>query len=257
MSCDRMHMLIDRHADGELGTADADRVERHLVECDACASRHRELLDLRARIHDEVPYYRAPPDLRDRMHALARHTVGNAPPTTSSIVARWRWLLSGALAGAVAAMLGWTVTTAVVEHRATEDVAVASVAAHVRATLDQRLVEVASFDQHRVKPWLSARLDYSPPVRDFAEQGFPLIGARIETLDGHRTATLVYGYRLHTVDVFVRPLPAPAAASLRSVRGFNVAHAVGGEMDWLAVSDLNADELKAFVQKLATAASSQ
>jgi len=123
----------------------------------------------------------------------------------------------------------------------------------VHATLGNQQIQVASSDRHTVKPWLSARLDYSPPVRDFAQDGFPLVGGRIDYLDRHPVATLVYRVRNHTIDVYVRPETATrvAPSALRTIRGFNVAHATGSGMDWLAVSDVNADELTGFVQKLA------
>jgi anti-sigma factor RsiW len=154
-------------------------------------------------------------------------------------------------------LLAWVLGTAVLDWRANEDVAVEAVATHVRATLSDHLIEVASSDQHTVKPWLSARLDYSPPVRDLANEGFALIGGRLDTLDKQRVATLVYRYRLHTIDVFVRPESAHAPSALRSVRGFNVAHATGSGMDWFAVSDVSADVLTAFVQRLAREAAAQ
>jgi anti-sigma factor RsiW len=154
-------------------------------------------------------------------------------------------------------MLGWMLGTAVIDWHANEDVAVEAVAIHVRATLNDHLIEVASSDKHTVKPWLSARLDYSPPVQDLASEGFALSGGRLDTLDNHRVATLVYRHRLHTIDVFVRPEVAHAPSALRTVRGFNVAHATGAGMDWLAVSDVSADVLTEFIQRLAQEAASQ
>ena len=95
-------------------------------------------------------------------------------------------------------------------------------------------------------------VDYSPPVPDLQQEGFALIGGRLDNLDGHPVATLVYRIRDHNIDVFVRPESARTPpTALRTVRGFNVAHATGSGMDWLAVSDVNADVLSAFVQKLA------
>ena len=78
-----------------------------------------------------------------------------------------------------------------------------------------------------------------------------MTGGRLDTLDKQRVATLVYSYRLHTIDVFVRPESALRRSTLRTVRGFNVAHATGSGMDWLAVSDVSADVLTEFVQRLA------
>ena len=169
-------------------------------------------------------------------------------PRTSD---RWRWLAGGALAGCAITVLAWVLGTAVLHWRGNEDVGLEAVAAHSRATLGQHVIEIASADQHTVKPWLSARLDFSPPVPDLAHAGFPLLGGRLDYLDGHPVAVLVYGYRQHTIDVFVRPgLFRGAASALRSVRGFNVVRAIGSGMDWLAVSDVSADVLAQFVQRL-------
>jgi anti-sigma factor RsiW len=154
-------------------------------------------------------------------------------------------------------MLAWVLGTAVIDWRANEDVALEAVATHVRATLNNHLIEVASSDQHTVKPWLSARLDYSPPVQDLANEGFALSGGRLDTLGKQRVATLVYHHRQHTIDVFVRPEFVHAPSALRTVRGFNVAHATGSGMDWLAVSDISPDVLTEFVQRLAQKAASQ
>ena len=142
--------------------------------------------------------------------------------------------------------------TTVLAWRANEDFAVAAVATHVRATLGDHLIEVASSDRHTVKPWLSARLDYSPPVQDLANEGFALIGGRLDYLERRSIATLVYRYRQHTIDVFVRPETSHTPIwALRTVRGFNVARASGPSMHWLAVSDAEPAVLSAFVQRLA------
>jgi anti-sigma factor RsiW len=116
--------------------------------------------------------------------------------------------------------------------RANEDIAVEAVTSHVRATLGHQLIQVASSNQHTVKPWLSARLDYSPPVPDLKNEGFELVGGRVDYVDRHPVATLVYRIRDHNIDVFVRPESARAPpTALRTVRGFNVAHATGSGMD--------------------------
>ena len=141
-------------------------------------------------------------------------------------------------------MFAWFIGSAVLEWNVSNDVVVEAVTNHTRATLGNRLTEVASSDQHTVKPWLSARLDYSPPVQDLSAEGFPLAGGRLDYLDRHPVATLVYRYRQHTIDVFVRPVPGGAAptpsVTLATLRGFNVAHATGSGMEWWAVSDVSA-----------------
>ena len=253
MNCDEAGTLVARYADGEVDDLQGRSIEQHLRWCTACMAKHQAVLALRAQIRSEVPYFTTPPALRERMRSLLAdsHDVAPARPRPRPARDRWWWLTGGAFAGCAATMLAWFVGTAVVGLAASEDLAVEAVATHTRATLNNHLIEVASSDQHTVKPWLSARLDYSPPVRDFASEGFPLVGGRLDTLDTHHVATLVYRYRLHTIDVFVRPESTRAPSALRTLRGFNVAHATGSGMDWIAVSDVSPDVLTAFVQRVA------
>jgi len=256
MNCDEAGNLVARYADGEVDSLQRRSIERHLRGCASCAAKHQDVLALRTQIAADVPYFTATPALRERVRALLANAPDSAPSRPRPRRDRWRWLTGGALAGCAATVLAWVVGSAVIDWRANEDIAVEAVATHVRATLNNHLIEVASSDQHTVKPWLSARLDYSPPVQDLAKDGFALSGGRLDTLDKQRVATLVYRYRLHTIDVFVRPESAHAPSALRTVRGFNVVHATGSGMDWLAVSDVSPDVLTAFVQHLAAAAAS-
>ena len=257
MNCNEAVTLVAAYADGELDGLRGRSVEQHLRGCAACAAKRQDVLTLRAQIRAEVPYFTAPPALHTRVRALLADAERVSPARPRPDRDRWRWLTGGALAGCTATMLAWVVGTAVIDWRANDDLATEVVGSHVRATLGDHLIEVASSDQHTVKPWLSARLDYSPPVRDLATEGFALTGGRLDTLEQRPVATLVYRYRQHTIDVFVRPESARAPPpALRTVRGFNVAHAIGSGMDWLAVSDVSADVLTPFVQRLADEAAS-
>lgn len=246
MNCKEASALAVAYVDGEVEGPRADAIRQHLATCAECAAASEAVLALRTRIRAEVAAYPASPALRARV--LAAVTSGATPSVARE---RWRWLLGGALAGCAATVLAWLVGTALIDRRANEDLAVEAVAMHVRATLGKHLIEIASSDQHTVKPWLSARLDYSPPVRDLPDAGFVLVGGRLDYLDGQHVATLVYRYREHVVDVFVRPQSARASNSaLRTLRGFNVARATGSAMEWVAVSDVSADVLSAFVARL-------
>jgi anti-sigma factor RsiW len=252
MNCHEGGTLVARYADGEIDDLQRRSIEQHLRTCADCAMKYQGVLALRAQVRAEVPYYLATPALRERVRAMLANARDVAPARPGPVRDRWRWLSGGALAGCATTMLAWTLGTAVIDWRANEDVAVEAVTTHVRATLNNHLIEVASSDQHTVKPWLSARLDYSPPVQDLANEGFALIGGRLDYLDRRPVATLVYRYRKHTIDVFVRPDASRAPISaMRAVHGFNVAHAGGASMDWLAVSDAEPAALSALVERLA------
>ena len=252
MNCKHLETLVAAYADGELDALRTHPMKKHLHDCAGCAVRHRSILALRARIRAEVPKFVASPALHARVRATVAALRASTPPQARAMGDRWRWLTGGVLAGCTASVFAWILGTTVLAWRANDDFAVAAVSAHVRATLNNHLIEVASSDRHTVKPWLSGRLDYSPPVEDLRNDGFPLIGGRLDYLERRPVATLVYRHREHTIDVFVRPHASRVPASaLRSVRGFNVARASGPGMDWLAVSDAEPAALSAFVQRLA------
>ena len=253
MNCKQAQTLVAAYADDEVDALRTYSIRKHLLGCVGCATRYRSMLELSARIRAEVPRFTAPPALRARVQATIGAVRASVPLKPLSTGERWRWLTGGVLAGCTASIFAWMLGTTVLAWRASEDFAVAAVASHVRATLGDHLIEVASSDRHTVKPWLAARLDYSPPVRDLANEGFTLIGGRLDYLERRPVATLVYRYRLHTIDVFVRPEASSYTpmSAVRTVRGFNVARASGQSMDWLAVSDAEPSVLSTFVQRLA------
>jgi anti-sigma factor RsiW len=252
MKCDAARTRMDAYADGEIPAWRRFALRRHLVACPACAAHLAEVRSRSERIRREVPRFAAPEGLRAKILASPDGSSPRVAPRRAS-EHRWRWVGAGALAGSVATVVVWLAGNLALDRRPGEDVAAAAVAAHVRATLSQELIQVASSDQHTVKPWLSARLDYSPPVRDFAAEGFPLVGARIDDIGGHPVATLVYRYREHTVDVFVRPDWLSSVASApQTRRGFHVLRAEGQGMDWLLVSDAAAEAVAPLLRELAS-----
>ena len=121
------------------------------------------------------------------------------------------------------------------------------VSSHVRALMADHLADVISTDKHTVKPWFNGKVDFSPPVNDFASQGFPLTGGRLEYLDGKRVAVLVYGRQKHIIDVYVSPSSETFGVSEGSINGYNTLHWAGNQFEFWAVSDLNTAELNQFV----------
>jgi anti-sigma factor RsiW len=146
-------------------------------------------------------------------------------------------------------VVAFVMGTAVLGWRAGEDVVAQAVATHTRATLDHRLIEVASSDRHTVKPWLSERLDYSPPVRDLVDEGFPLLGGRLDYLHRRPVAVVVYGRRQHMINAYSWPADAgdEAVSPVESRHGYNLVHWRRGGVEHWVVSDLNAGELMQFV----------
>jgi len=124
------------------------------------------------------------------------------------------------------------------------------VSAHVRSLITDHLTDVASTDQHTVKPWFTGKVTFSPTVADLAAQGFPLIGGRLDVLDDQPVAVLVYQRRKHFINLFIRPSTSNVSSSGKSLaqRGYHLVHWTAGGMDYWAVSDVNAADVQDFAQ---------
>ena len=239
MTCHEVSGVIDAYLDGELGGDESANVARHL---DTCASCRRQLEERKAlsTLLRRMPYYDAPPQLAA--------TVSRTKQALSSRRQVRRWMA----AAAVIVIAAGTIEGLLVVRRAQETSALADtvIARHVSALAGPSLIEVTSSDQHTVKPWFQGKLDFSPPVPDLMSAGFELVGGRIDRLGDRTAAVLVYKRRLHIIHVFVWPSGAEARASdVRTVRGFHERHWTSGDLSVWAVSDVNDDDLKTFVEK--------
>ena len=189
----------------------------------------------------QIPYFRAPEGLRARIESAVRRA-----PTGRRAV----WRPAAQLIGVAAALVLTAAGTWTLGNRSgASDPELASVlSGHLRSLTPSHLTDVASSDQHTVKPWFAGRLDFSPPVVDPAREGFPLVGGRLDFVAGQPAAVLVYTRRSHIINVFVQPLEAGQdVASVREDRrGYNVLRWSAGGMKFWAVSDLNVPELERF-----------
>jgi anti-sigma factor RsiW len=126
------------------------------------------------------------------------------------------------------------------------------VADHLRSLMANHLTDVTSTDQHTVKPWFHGKLDFAPPVNDFAAEGFPLVGGRLDYLDGQPVAALVYQHGLHPINLFVWTAPDKYAekATGQTRQGFNILFWTRDGMTYCAISDLATDEMQTFAALL-------
>jgi anti-sigma factor RsiW len=219
MSCEQNRVLLDAYVDNELDAAHAAEIEVHAAGCADCA-RALESLQILRRALRSLPSYRRRPRPFPR------------------------WAMT---AGSLAAMLAVGVFLGLQLPRSAPPSGMAHdlVTSHVRSLMADHLFDVHSSDHHTVKPWFTGRLDYSPPVVDFAAQGFPLAGGRLDYLNGRVVAVLVYHRRQHVINYYVWPSAAPASKpAVASENGFNMVDwRAGGIEHWL-ISDLNAMELR-------------
>ena len=246
MNCQETQRWLPGYLDGELDLVNAVAIEDHLKTCARCAQAHTSQQALQAAMRGSRLYAPAPVELRQRIERARRQadTSARAPWTL-----RWRWY-SLALALACVVVLAWGLGRAWVVPAADDRLTAVVLDAHVRSLITDHLTDVVSSDHHTVKPWFAGKLDFSPAVDDLASQGYPLTGGRLDYLDGRPVAALVYQYQRHTINLFSWPAPqagdTPTAIEVR--QGYNQIHWTQAGMTYWAVSDLNADELHAFVQ---------
>jgi anti-sigma factor RsiW len=194
----------------------------------------------------------APDALRSRV--LAAIEPADVVQSRSVAPSTWRqWLRDwriGAPALAVAASLA---VFSVMPPRSS-NLEQELISGHVRSLMASHLTDVATSDQHTVKPWFNGRLDFAPPVIDLANTGFPLAGGRLDYIGGRAVAALVYKRRGHVINLFVWPkteVGSNMPVQVSTGEGYNIQHWAGGGMTFWAVSDLNATELQEFANRLA------
>ena len=159
----------------------------------------------------------------------------------------WKFLAFGATA---VALLAIVLRPAGISER--DEMLNQAVSSHVRSLMVQHLTDIASSDQHTVKPWFDGKLDFAPQAKDFTAQGFPLIGGRLDYLGGRPVAALVYQRNKHFINVFVWPAPIGEDGKLavEHRRGYSVVDRETGGFHYCLVSDLNERELEELAKLL-------
>jgi anti-sigma factor RsiW len=248
LSCQITQEFIHAYVDGELDLARSLEVEQHMQECQACASAYNNQTALRSAFKDSSLYHSAPARLEKRIRSSLR---SEAKSEVGRRLFGWRWLPVGAMA--LILVLAFVIWRAAPGLRRSEDEILAQeiVSNHVRSLqLESHRADVISSDQHTVKPWFDGKLDFAPPVRDFASQGFPLIGGRLEYLNNRAVAALIYQRQKHYINLYIWPVDqSNAGGEIATKRqGYNLLHWASSGMNYWAVSDLNGVELHEFAQ---------
>jgi anti-sigma factor RsiW len=241
MICDRAGSVVHGYLDNELDAVGAAEFERHLEQCSDCVCALQDVETLRSSMSLAQLYERAPTSLRKKIVA----SLGSERPV-AAVPSRtvWRWL---AVAAAILliAYASWRVTSVGLSGSYDTVLAAEIVDAHLRSLQPGHLTDVISTDQHAVKPWFDGKLDFSPPVQDFGDQGFPLQGGRIDVVHGRSVAALVYVCRKHFVNVFIWPTDEKdRAPSSGSQQGYQWLEWREGGMEFCAVSDAAPSALK-------------
>jgi anti-sigma factor RsiW len=248
MICAETEILLHALLDRELDAGHAREVEAHVKNCPHCAAQLRAYRELQQVMPVAQLRFTTPTSLRRRIDM----TLPSAPQRTSSRRSVLKGFVMGtALSTALAASLVIAVIRTDQDQRVLGDVT----SAHVRSLQGDHLTDVQTSDQHTVKPWFNGKLDIAPPVVDLTAQGFTLLGGRLDYIDGKAVAAIVYRRRTHVINLFVAQGAAPEdhGPRLETMQGFNVERWSAQGLEFFAISDINAEELREFVEKFEAA----
>ena len=236
-ACADQELLLGGLIDNELDAANVAMVEAHVARCEGCREELERLHALRGLLRNDGVRYSAPGTLARRIAAMPEL----AAPRASNDNRVLRWLGPGVV-GALAASLAMV---AFVPSGADSIVDQEIVSSHVRSLQPGHLTDVQTTNQHIVKPWFNGKIDFSPPVPELADAGFPLAGGRLDSLDGQTVAAIVYHRRLHTVNLYVWPAKDSAERSFVK-DGFAVSEWSRNGLRFAAVSDIPPTEVRQF-----------
>ena len=250
MACQNDPRLLHAYLDGELDAVRCVEFEEHLKSCHECAGEVAGYQATRQSMRAPELYQSAPERLKARIRAgQPREAVQIPAPVRRHSAVEW---LAIAAAIIIALFIGARVFPFMNGQGETNLLAQEVVSSHIRSLQPGHLFDVQSTDQHTVKPWFDGRLDFAPPVKDLATQGFPLVGGRLDYVDRRNVAALVYQRQKHIVNVFVWPMEMKPASqpAAQTIQGYNVIFWWKDGMSLCAVSDLNLAELRQFAQLL-------
>lgn len=247
--CPEWALMLHGFVDGELDAAHSLQIERHVATCRHCARELESLQALKQRIAQRGVHWRTPDHVREQvLAAISREAAvaARAPAATGFSLLEFvrRWLFVPSLAALAASL--FLVIGPMSDRSLVGDEVIAS---HVRSLLVDHLTDVATSDQHTVKPWFNGKIDFAPPVVDLAREGFPLQGGRVDYIGGRVVAALVFKRQSHVINLFVWPSPDAAATMVKATAsrdGYNIENWRAGGLAFWAVSDVSADDLARF-----------
>jgi anti-sigma factor RsiW len=242
MKCEEVHRLLDIYLDGELDFTQRLEVEQHLAGCPSCRSLIEEHREFRTFFVANVGTYESPPRLEAKVRAALRQEQAKA--RFSLFLQPWIYATAIVL---VAAFVALNILFPGAENQLSQQ----AVLLHSNSLSTEHLVDVASPDPKIVKPWLTARLDFAPPVVGSPASGYSLVGGRVDVIQNRSVATLIYKNDKDDKDVVTLFCWPPKKDRLsdtdHSIEGHRVSTWSTGQCNYILVSKLNSHAMDEFV----------
>lgn len=241
MNCRDAEPLLHARLDDELDVAGAIAFDRHLSECRPCAAQYAALQNLKQEIAEAQPGYGLPPTVERKL--ASQFTSRRRLP---ALLGRRPWQSALAFAAVCIAVLV-IFLPAMRNPEGATTIAAEILDNHLRALQPGHLFDVESSDQHTVKPWFQGKTDFSPPAPDLTNDGFVLVGGRLEVIHQQPAAAIVYRRRQHVISLYVSPsLGARSKPGFQELAGYHLLHWAHGNLSYWAVSDVASADLRDF-----------
>ncbi len=254
-NCEDTLQWLDAYWDNELDPVNTLEIEQHLQGCATCSQSYEELRAPGVALSD-LPRHAMPAALREQVRSALRAEAGEEEGRTIPFLParsqNWRWLTTMAAMLVLGAMLAGALLFS--RHQPADPNAMLAsevIASHIRSLMVSHLADVVSTDQRTVKPWFDGKLSFSPPVVDFARNGFPLVGGRLDYLPDGPIAAVVYRHDKHVLNLFVRPASGTERGKFpktASRQGYNCVSWIQNGTRYWAVSDLSEADLRQFME---------
>ena len=242
MNCDEARQFLDAYVDGELELTRQLELETHLTGCPDCQQAAEQIAKFSSFVRMEMEVYKAPRELRSRVRTSLRKA---SEPKFSRF-----FEYSRPIAYAAAVMvLGFVFASfwLTFSRSGHEDLVSEAISDHARSLMVSHLVDCHSSDWQTVKPWFNGKLDYSPPVVDLEQAGYPLVGGRIDILEKRPVAAIVYQRGKQIINVFVWPATTRKIdIDVRSERGNQFCGWNQAGLNYLCISEISGDDLEKF-----------
>lgn len=248
MECKDIAARIESYLDGELTLSDKREVEKHLPACPACSSQLEGLQALHGAINS-IADNNVPASLKKNIHAGLKDISGE--DTRSNSLFGWLGFSGGAMA--LVSVIVWALVSVNLVVPLQSQISEEIITAHVRSLLVDHMTDIISTDSHTVKPWFNGKLDFSPSVKNYAQQGFTLLGGRLDYINKRTCSALVYKRRAHVINVFIMrsdDVAQPGKINYISKQGYNLFYWSVNGLEYWVISDLNKNELGEFTQML-------
>ena len=242
MDCDEVSRLLDAYLDGELDGTARPEVQKHLDSCPDCRKEADRIAGFSSLVRATLPMYKAPAELKARIRASLREA--SAPES------HWLFRLRRPLMYAAAILvLGFGLASVFRTYapNRNQELISQAIANHACSLMVDHLVDVTSSDRHIVRPWFNGKLDYSPPVADLAQEGYTLVGGRIDMLDKRPVAAIVYRRGSQVINVFVWPIVnGKIDFDVQSDRGYHFCGWNQAGLNYFCISAATAEDIEKF-----------